>query len=328
MSTHSVNIIEITEIRPHPKADRLEIVPIGGWQAVVGKGQFRPGDRAVYIEPDYTVPLDVPEFAFLKRPEFPDDERRRLHAVRLRGVLSYGLLIPVPKFLRNRPLGTDVMLDLGIERYEPALTSADDLPFDLWPRTFSSKFDVESVQNFGDVIRDGEIVIVTEKIHGGSARYLFSEGVFYMGSRSNWLKPEGNHPWKLASDQDPSIRAWCERNEDRILYGEVYGAVQSLRYGAGVGEIRFSAFASMKMGEWENTMPLLLDPTISTAPLIYHGPMSPAVFALAEEDSTVHGAPAGHMREGIVIVPEVERRDLTLGRVAVKHISNRYWEKG
>jgi hypothetical protein len=34
------------------------------------------------------------------------------------------------------------------------------------------------------------------------------------------------------------------------------------------------------------------------------------------------------MREGIVIVPERERRDDQVGRVALKHISARYWESG
>jgi hypothetical protein len=37
------------------------------------------------------------------------------------------------------------------------------------------------------------------------------------------------------------------------------------------------------------------------------------------------GAEPGHMKEGIVIVPAEERRDDEIGRVALKHISNRYW---
>ena len=60
------------------------------------------------------------------------------------------------------------------------------------------------------------------------------------------------------------------------------------------------------------------------------------VLPLAEANSTVPGAPAGHMREGLVIVPERERRDNLgsgcaapeIGRVTLKHISSRYWESG
>jgi RNA ligase (TIGR02306 family) len=329
MSTHSVRIIEISEVRSHPNADRLEIVPIRGWQCVVGKGQFKPGDRAVYIEPDYTVPVGRREFAFLARPQtHPDEEHRRLRAIRLRNVLSFGLLIPVPEFLRDRPLGSDVMLQLGIRRYEPPLNNPMGLPFEECPKTFSSKFDVESYQNFMGVLQPGEEVIVTEKIDGGNGRYLFENGVFYMGSRSDWLDPTLNHPWSIAAKRDPRIRTWCEAHEGDILYGEVFGSVQSLRYGRKNGEIDFAAFAVLRHGEWIDTLDLLHDETVPTAPLLYVGPFSPAVFDLAEKDSCVPGAPAGHLMEGVVIVPKKERRDLALGRVSLKHISNRFWESG
>lgn len=41
MSTHAVNVIEIGAVLPHGSADKLEIIPVNGWQAVVGKGQFK-----------------------------------------------------------------------------------------------------------------------------------------------------------------------------------------------------------------------------------------------------------------------------------------------
>lgn len=325
MSTHSVNIIEIENVLPHGNAERLEIVPVGGWQAVVKKGQFAKGDRAVYIEPDYTVPTDRPEFAFLAKE---GRDRHRLKAVRLRGVLSYGLLIPMPCEVSTAPVGTDVMSTLGIERYEPPvkLAGADELPADKWPAVYSSKFDVEGLKRYPNIFLAGEPVIVTEKIHGANARYLFSDGVFYIGSRSNWLKPDIDHPWKLAADADPRIQAWCEAHPDIVLYGEIYGAVQSLKYGKKPGEVAFAAFATLRAGEWQDVDLLLKDDSLPTVPLLYRGPYSEEIFALAEEDSNVPGAGVGHMREGLVIVPEHERRDLTLGCVILKHISNRYWE--
>lgn len=325
MSTHSVNVIEISEVRPHGNAERLEIVPVGGWQAVVRKGQFSVGDRAVYIQPDYTVPTARPEFSFLARD---GKERHRLKAVRLRGALSFGLLIPVPDDLAGRALGNDVMADLGIERYEPpvVMSGADEIPADQCPKTYASKFDVEALANFPGVIPDGEPVLVTEKIHGGNARYLVEDGVFFMGSRTRWLKPDVAHHWKRAADADPRIEAWCRAHPGVVLYGEVYGAVQSLKYGMKPGNVGFAAFAASDKGEWIDTLALIDDETLPTAPLVYCGPFSSDVLALAEQDSSVPGAGAGHMREGLVIVPERERRDDHIGRVALKHISNRYWE--
>lgn len=327
MSTHSVNVIEIGEVRPHDNAERLEIVPVGGWQAVVRKGQFKRGDRAIYIQPDYTVPTGRLEFAFLAKD---GKDRHRLKAVRLRGVLSFGLLIPVPADLAERVVGDDVMASLGIERYEPAVVMAgsEELPVDQCPSVYASKFDVESLANFPGVLAEGEPVLVTEKIHGVNARYLFDGDTFFMGSRARWLKPDVSHPWKRAADADPRIEAWCRAHPGVVLYGEVYGAVQSLKYGQKPGGVAFAGFAASNRGEWIDTLTLIDDDNLPTAPLLHRGPFSADVLAIAEQDSSVPGAGPGHMREGIVIVPERERRDERVGRVALKHISARYWESG
>lgn len=326
MSTHNVQVVEIREVRPHDNAERLEIIPVGGWQAVVKKGMFKVGDRAVYIEPDYTVPTTRPEFSFLAKD---GKDRHRLKAVRLRGVLSYGLLIPVPDELAGVPVSANVMEELGIERYEPPVTSAgaDDLPADQWPEVYSSKFDIESLQNHPGLFRDGESVIITEKIHGANARYVFSGDAFYIGSRTRWLKPDVNHIWKRAADRTPELEEFCRRFPGLVVYGEIYGSVQSLKYGAALGEVHFRAFAALDKGRWCDMGALfgLFDlHKVPTAPILYEGPFSEAVVkAIAEADSKLCD---GQMMEGVVITPVMDRRDDAIGRVALKHISARYWE--
>lgn len=326
LSTHSVNIIEITEVRPHDNAERLEIVPVGGWQAVVKKGQFKPGDRAIYIEPDYMVPTALPEFSFLHKPE---RDRHRLKAVRLRGTLSYGLLIPVPDRLGDRAVGDNVMEDLGIDRYEPPVTNAgaDDLPADQWPDVYSSKFDVENLQNYPDVFKEGDPVLITEKIHGANARYVVCNGILYMGSRTRWLTPYGQHIWRRAVDKTPEVKAFCDAHPGLVLYGEVYGSVQSLKYGCQSGEVRFRAFAALDKGRWCDMAPLLgtlLAHKVPSVPVLYDGPFSMAVVtAVAEQDSRLCER---QMMEGVVITPAIERRDDEIGRVVLKYISQRYWE--
>jgi RNA ligase (TIGR02306 family) len=329
MSTHSVSIIEIGEVRPHQNAERLEIVPVNGWQAVVRKGEFKPGDRAIYIEPDYTVPTDRPEFAFLAKD---GKERHRLKAVRLRGVLSFGLLIPVPAALADRLVGEDVMEALAIERYVPAmrasLAASDALPEAEWPRLYAPKFDVESYQKWPDIIEPDEQVWVTEKVDGASARYVWHDGRLHIGSRSQWLKDEGTHIWKRALDAAPAIRSWCEAHPDVILFGEVYGWVQSLRYGAEPGEVRFAAFAALDRDAWIDLPDLharLMAAGVPVAPMLWRGPLDlAAVQEVAEADSAL--STETQMCEGVVIVPERQRRHPEIGRVALKLISNRFWE--
>lgn len=327
MSIHSVNVVEIGEVRQHGNAERLEIIPVGGWQAVVKKGQFKPGDRAIYIEPDYSVPTSRPEFSFLAKP---GKDRHRLKAVRLRGELSYGLLIPVPDGVAADP-GVNVMEALDIVRWEPEvkLTMADELPQDQWPATFAPKFDIESYEKFPHVIDDGEPVIVTEKVHGANARYTVVDGIFHQGSRQRWLIPDGGHIWARAANHNPSIRAWLEANPGVVLYGEVYGNVQSLTYGLGKGDVRFIAFAAVDQGRWMNQGHLfdaLAIAGIPCCPVLHAGPFDHEhIKRLSEGDSSVSVVP-GHMMEGVVVVPARERFHGSIGRVAVKHISNRYWE--
>lgn len=327
MSAHSVKVIEVSEVRPHENAERLEIVPIGGWQAVVKKGDFRPGDRAVYIQPDYSVPTTRAEFSFLAKD---GRARHRLRAVRLRGALSFGLLIPLPSELSDAAVGDDVMEALGVERYQPLVQSgADTLPPERRPNLYAPSFDVESLANFPHVLQTGESVVVTEKIHGANARFVFHEGEMFVGSRTRWLVPDGPHVWRAAFEAHPEIRAWCETHPDVILFGEAFGKVQSLKYGR-ENSVAFAAFAARHGDAWlaQDALFAGLEAAgVPHAPVLYVGPWQPdAVLPLAELDSAVPGVPAGHMREGLVIVAQDERTDLEIGRVALKHISARYWE--
>lgn len=330
MSTHAVKIIEINEVRPHENADRLCIVPVGGWSCVVGKEQFKPGSRAIYIEPDYVVPLDRPEFAFLRKPDSGKTEHR-LKAIRLRGVVSFGLLIPVPENLSARAVNDNVMDYLGIRRYEPPVKCMpggldDGLPEAEWPQVYSSKFDVEDLRKHEDIFQEGEPVVVTEKLHGASTRAVWKDGVFYMGSRTRWLKPDVPNHWIRALNAAPQVKAWCEANPETVLYGETYGPVQELKYG--LREPSFAPFAALRGGEWMNLPDLhesLFQFDVFFAPVVYEGPYDRAkIAAVAEEDSHT-AAVKSHMMEGVVICPATERRDDRTGRVCLKLISNRYW---
>lgn len=339
MSTHAVSVVQITDVQPHPNAERLELVPIGGWQAVVRKGQFKPGDLAIYVEPDYVVPLDKPPFSFLKK-----DERthHRLKAMKLRGALSYGLLIDLPEGCEDAVVGDNVMEMLGITRYEPKIhssTTAAPLDMSFWPKTYTPAFDLENLQNLEGMINPGEIVYVTEKVDGANARYLYLDGEMHVGSRNRWLKdvpvnrPDGGqYPraiWFDALDRYPQIREWCEAHPGVTLFGEVYGKVQSLKYGR-AEEIDFVAFAALYKEVWLNWADVAHDMQeagIPVAPVIYVGPYDRAKIAeMAEEDSSVPRAPKGHMREGVVITPILERKDRMGRRVSLKLISNRFWE--
>jgi RNA ligase (TIGR02306 family) len=329
MSTHKVEVIRINEIEKHPNADSLGLVRVGGWTCAVRLGDWQPGDLAAYVEPDYVVP-DVEAFAFLKGA-------RRIKAKRLRGMWSQGLLTRAPEGASE---GDDVMEALGVTRYEPEMrfqkvgAVRDDVEPPHHSLASLAKYDLEPWQRHRDLLIPGEIVAVTEKIHGANARYAWRDGRLWVGSRTQWKKrvEDAFDPWWAAVDQHPQIEDWCKRHPEFVLFGEVFGdRVQDLKYGTKSGEVRFAAFdifdaARGEFVDFSWLASMTLYPSIETVPFFGVGAYDPtSIEALASGRSMVPGA--NHLREGIVIRPLVERWDPRVGRVVLKLVSNEYLER-
>lgn len=338
MSTHEIPVIKVNEVRPHENADRLEIIEVFGYTVVVGKGQFEAGSLAVYIPPDYEVPVERPEFAFLA-DKAKGKPYYRLRVAKMRGIVSQGLLIPAPETIdidsgtaagvATSPVieGDNLIDHYGIRRFVPQMdlrTGGDNVPA---PDGYFPTYDVEDGRRYNEVIVSGENVVITEKIHGANARYTFRDGQMYCGSRKNWKKEDDKSAWWLALSAHPEVRAFCEANPDITVYGEVYGPVQSLKYG--LKNPAIAVFDMLRGNQWINALEAReLAPDLPWAPLLFQGSYDPDMAAgLAEGDSSVATAPSGHMREGVVVKPIVERTDPTLGRVQVKIVGNRYLGK-
>ena len=59
------SIQKISATEPIQDADAIEKATVLGWQLVVKKGEFKPGDLCVYCEIDSVLP-ERSEFEFLK----------------------------------------------------------------------------------------------------------------------------------------------------------------------------------------------------------------------------------------------------------------------
>jgi len=94
MDRKLASIRVIDAIDPIPGADAIDVATIGGWKVVVKKGEFNPGDMCVYFEIDSWIPKDVAPFLFKGRA-YNGVEGERLRTVKLKGVTSQGLLLPL-----------------------------------------------------------------------------------------------------------------------------------------------------------------------------------------------------------------------------------------
>lgn len=268
----------------------------------------------------------------------------RITVKKLRGIVSMGMLLPAPE---GSQIGDDVAELLGVTHYEPPPIEERQAGDDVAPAPpaiYAPKYDVESIYKYADCFEAGEPVYVTEKLDGQNARYVSTLGEpysvqtptkaaqymnyhFHAGSRTEWKKREGGSNWWKAVDQNPWIKNWMEDNPERVLYGEVFGWVQPLKYGAKPGELFFRAFDIMEGAEFwdaerfvEAVPESFRVPSLGTMPFDFG-----KLQALADGPSLVKGA--GHMREGIVIKPLRERKHWKLGRVMLKMVSNAYLEK-
>jgi RNA ligase (TIGR02306 family) len=322
MSTHKVEIVRLGPIEKHPNADTLGIVSIWAYTAIIRLGDYAEGDLVAYIEPDYVVP-ETEQFAFLKD--------RRIRAKRLRGIWSQGLVIAAPEGAQE---GDDVMEALGVVRYEPKVRHAGgsrgaaydgEVPHDSLVAI--PKYDLENFRRYYSAFTEGEPVVITEKLHGTNARYAFRDGRMWCGSRSFWRKPsdDGSDWWWGALAQNPWIERWCRESEDAVLFGEIFGSVQDLTYGAKPGEWRFKAFDIFREGRFVDAGEFAEElPGPWGVPVLHFGPLPGRVEL---EEMSRRDSVFGGISEGVVIKPATERYDRAVGRVALKLVSDRYLER-
>jgi RNA ligase (TIGR02306 family) len=198
------------------------------------------------------------------------------------------------------------------------------------------KYDVENFKRF-PVIKEGERVVVTEKIHGANARFVWSSklGKMCIGSHTMWKSPDQPSWWTNAVQQNKWIAEVCRENPDVVFYGEVFGAsVQPLSYGYGKGEFGIRLFDIYEPGVgWAANERVesywWLDDRVRDhwVPVLYRGPYEEGLIRnLAEGKETISGLKL-HIREGVVVETEVPREEVGLGRVKLKIINPAYYEE-
>ena len=171
-STHKVEVVPV-KLRQHDNADSLSVVDVFGYTVVVRTEDWQAGQLGAYFPPDSVVDIFQPEFAFLASGT---KTHSRIRAKKLRGIQSFGLLIPAPE---GAKVGDDLAEHFGVTHYEPELSAAysggeaEAAPAHL---SHLSKFDVDALRRYPYLFKPDEKVLITEKINGANARYCYYDG--------------------------------------------------------------------------------------------------------------------------------------------------------
>lgn len=323
MKLASIQII--TDIRPIEGADRIEAATVLGYQTVIKKGEFRPGDLCVWHEPD-TVAADKPDYEFLRKQGF------RLKVSRFKGQVSQGLALPLAVLpAATYAVGDDVTELTGIRKYEkplsPNLVGVAKGAFPSWmPRT-----DEPNLRSFPEALGEftGRECVITQKVDGTSATYYLRGGEFGVCTRNlELLDDPASMFWRVAREH--RLReALATLGGDFALQGEVHGegiqgnhlGVKGVSFAAfNLFDIATHAYASHKaLAEFckATGLPMVRE--------IWRGEFRFALPELVELASAQDYAP-GRPAEGIVIRPveEARSRILESGRLSAKVISERY----
>ena len=386
-----VKVQRIHAIKKHPNADKLEVAVIGaegGWETCVKVGFFHPEQLVIYIPPDTLVPKALHEFLNITNycGELPAssqeavDGYRRVKAARLRGQKSFGVLMTMQDLRQyltiTKPdnvddvntvlecLGEDsnVVDLLGVKKWIPkekVLCGEAAKPIS-W---FHEYTNIQNIKNNPNLFKNGECVVITEKIHGTNCRIglVKQEAELLDGpdggtsiSVLEWAAGSHTVQRKELDSEGRKSKYWTplDNNQMRamitelaeanpgchsvVVFGEIYGSgIQDMTYGL-VGSTDFRVFDIAINGnymDWVDVVSVCTYWKIATVPELYRGPFSNEIVDKLTDGPTTLASPdkitcSYKGREGIVIKTLTERFESELnGRMILKSVSADYLDR-
>lgn len=353
MSDFQVNLVEISALTPIEGADKIELATVYGYQSVVQKGMYQVGDKVFYLPEASLLPAKIVEELNMVG-KLPGPDKNRIKAIRLRGCLSQGILLPV----KDRRLHLDPEYnyaeELGIQKYEPKVPveMSGEMVYIGDENTIS--YDIENYKKYPDVIEIGEEVVVTEKIHGtfcmiGYIPNLNNPEVFHDGNLIISSKGLGAKGMVFKKGERNISNVYCKTvleletlhqslttlkilatayGEPVFILGEVFGrGVQDLHYSNHTPQFRaFDVYVGKRgQGKYLNYAGFVAfchELKIETVPMLVMGHFDKDMLEYANGYTTLGRE---HIREGCVIKPLVNRTDSKMhGRVILKHVSENY----
>lgn len=322
-------IQKIKTVLPHTNSDNLEIAQVLGWNVVVKKGEFQPGDWCVYCEIDSLLPAH-------KHFEFLANKHYRIRTIRLRGEVSQGICFPVSilEDFGGAPLneGADVTELLGIEKYEPPVHAS--LGGDVkgnFP-SFLMKTDetrIQTLERFINMLLESnDECYFAEKLDGASMTVYKYQGDFGVCSRNLELKQtDANSLWQVALREKMDINL----PNGVCLQGELVGPnIQDNKYKLKQHEFYVFNVFDIQKGTYYNlkeAQELVQQMNLKFVPVMFTGRLKDfgndyhevtrKLIDLATRQSTLHPV---HM-EGYVIRTLTEMTFPGIGRGSFKVIN-------
>lgn len=228
-------IEKIIKLEPIPNADLLELATVLGWEVVVKLGTFKPGDYCVYIPIDTLVNTSKPWFNFLRKD---NNTEFRIKTLRIRGVWSQGLIIPldiqIKELLTNNNIelytNDDIGELIGVTKYQKdiqqLITEKSPLlksPGLNFPIEIISKTDEDNLKSIPKLINEliGKRIYITKKLDGSSMTIIRFNEKIIICSR-NCIVYSDSQMYKFA-EQSGIINSVINFKNNIAIQGEFCG---------------------------------------------------------------------------------------------------------
>ena len=343
----------------HGNADNLEIGKVGSYQVVVQKGLYKDGQEVVFA-PEKSILSGKIKEEFEKYLVGP--EKNRVKAVRLRGEISTGIIIPnkLIENLNQIPLNCDISKELGIIRYEPPIPTQLAGKVKSFSMPFVGSHDCEHVGVYVNDLIDGERVVITEKVHG--SQFILAHNV---SENETIVSSKGLLKSGLTIEMSEENTYWIAAGNDGVVekirtnftngvvqvFGEVIPVQSGYSYGQTKPTVRLfdirvdgeSIPYDMVPEDFKSLwVPIVFDGTLTLdkkevviysdvekgihkTKLDYLLPKS--IVDLCKGNELVSGNEV-HIREGVVLRPYVDRMARDGTKLRLKIINPAYKETG
>jgi len=347
MERKLASIQKIISVEPIENADKIEKVKVLGWQCVTKKDEFKQGQLCIYCEIDSLLP-EKSEFEFLRNKEF------RIKTMKLRGVISQGIVFPLDILSEydrlnileeynihgsDRIIGTDVTEKLGITKFEPPISpqlmgqAKGNFPTHIVPKT--AEIRLQSAIEILDEIK-GKDIYITEKEDGTSFTAYYKDRIYGFCSRNLEQK---NEPTNLSiyakiSQQyklEEKLKTYFDNHKINIaIQGEITGdgiAKNPLGLPRNTYQLHiFNVYDidNQKYLDYELMKFIIRELELECVQVINTGLFKYNLEELLELSKGKYKGTKNN-REGIVIRPTKEEYSETLqGRMSFKVINNDY----
>ena len=348
------------------------VTVLGDYPVIVKRDEYQEGDLAGYIPIDSIVPdteyfhflcpksyekYDGDYGEVLQRqlgPKFPvgsvPEKYRIIKAKKIRGTYSQGMLVNMTPWLTmvshqgqcisNMPDVGGTIVDLiGLRKWEEE--NEDNIPNVKSRGTNAEKapsgwaiprYDIDGIRKYVDALLPNEEIVLTEKLNGSNAAFVYKDGRLWVKSRNYYKKMDPDDMW-----WDIAIRNELERKlsqlPNMVFFGEVYGQVKGFRYdtviegGALLTKVRFFDvwdLATMRYLDYPNRLAAIASVALDTVPELYRGAWlgKAEMYPFAEGLTMLGGK---HIREGWVLNTLKERYEPRLdSRMQVKLVGEGY----